>query len=130
MGQDKIILCDTDVIIEFYRNNENIISILKKIGQENIGVSTITVGELFYGAINKKELNQIKKDLKSLIIIDIDSKTCDTFIDIMDRYVLSHNLALPDGLIAATAIANDIELYTLNIKDYRFIDGLKLYKKS
>jgi len=130
MGQDKIILCDTDVIIEFYRNNANIISILKKIGQENIGVSTITVGELFYGAINKKELNQIKKDLKSLIIIDIDSKTCDTFIDIMDRYVLSHNLALPDGLIAATAIANDIELYTLNIKDYRFIDGLKLYKKS
>ena len=99
MGQDKIILCDTDVIIEFYRNNANIISILKKIGQENIGVSTITVGELFYGAINKKELNQIKKDLKSLIIIDIDSKTCDTFIDIMDRYVLSHNLPLPDGLL-------------------------------
>ena len=130
MGQDKIILCDTDVIIEFYRNNADIISNLKEIGQEHIGVSTITVGELFYGAINKKELNQIKKDIESLIIVDIDSKTCDTFIDIMDRYVLSHNLALPDGLIAATAIANDIELYTLNIKDYRFIDGLKLYKKS
>ena len=80
--------------------------------------------------LTKKELNQIKKDIKSLIIVEIDSKTCDTFIDIMDRYVLSHNLALPDGLIAATAIANDIELYTLYIKDYRFIDGLKLYKKS
>ena len=54
MEQDKIILCDTDVIIEFYRNNADIISNLKEIGQEHIGVSTITVGELFYGAINKK----------------------------------------------------------------------------
>ena len=129
MGQNKIVLCDTDVIIEFYRNNPDIIAELKNIGQENIAVSTITAGELIYGAFNKKELNQIKKDLKKLTVIDIDKKTCDTFLDIMSKYVLSHKLALPDGFIAATAIANDIELYTLNIKDYKFIDGLRLFKK-
>ncbi len=130
MGQDKIVLCDTDIIIEFYRNNPGIISELKTIGQQNIAVSTITAGELIYGALNKKELNQIKKDLKNLTVLDIDKKTCDTFLDIMGKYVLSHKLALPDGFIAASAIAHDIELYTLNIKDYRFIDGLRLYKKS
>jgi len=129
MGQDKIILCDSDVIIEFYRNKPEIISELKKIGQENIAVSTITAGELIYGALNKKELSQILKDLKNLIVMDIDKKTCDVFLDIMGKYVLSHKLALPDGFIAATAIANDVELYTLNIKDYRFIEGLRLYKK-
>jgi len=47
----------------------------------------------------------------------------------MGKYVLSHRLALPDGFIAASAMANDIEFYTLNIKDYRFINGLRLYKK-
>ena len=128
MGQDKIVLCDTDVIIEFYRNNPDIISELKTIGQENIAVNTITAGELIYGALNKKELNQIKKDLKHLNIIDIDKITCNAFLDTMSKYVLSHKLALPDGFIAASAMAHDIELYTLNIKDYRFIDGLKLYK--
>jgi tRNA(fMet)-specific endonuclease VapC len=46
MGEEKIILCDTDVIIEFYRNNPDIISELKKIGQQNIAVNTITAGEL------------------------------------------------------------------------------------
>lgn len=61
MGQNKIILCDTDVIIEFYRNNADIISELKTIGQQNIAVSTITAGELIYGALNKKELNPITK---------------------------------------------------------------------
>jgi rRNA-processing protein FCF1 len=34
MGQETFVLCDTDVIIEFYRNNPTIISELKKIGQQ------------------------------------------------------------------------------------------------
>nr|NQU89390.1 hypothetical protein [Bacteroidota bacterium] len=67
------------------------------------------------------------KKSRNLILIDIDKKICTVFLDIMGRYVLSHKLALPDGLIAATALANDVEIYTLNKKDYRFIDGLKLY---
>jgi len=33
------------------------------------------------------------------------------------------------GFIAATALAFDITLYTLNEKDFRFIDGLKLYPR-
>jgi tRNA(fMet)-specific endonuclease VapC len=85
MGQDKIILCDTDVIIEFYRNNTDIITKLKEIGQENIAISTITAGELIYSALNKMELNQIKKDLKNLAVLDIDKNTCDTFLDIMGK---------------------------------------------
>jgi tRNA(fMet)-specific endonuclease VapC len=129
MEQAKIVLCDTDVIIEFYRNNPNIIAELKKIGQQNIAVSTVTAGELIYGALNKRELTQIKKDLKNLILIDIDNKTCDLFLELLSKYALSHKLAIPDGFIAATAIANDVELFTLNVKDYRFIDGLKFYKK-
>lgn len=130
MGQNKVVLCDTDVIIEFYRNNPEIIAVLKTIGQENIAVSTITAGELLFGALNKKELNQIKKDLEHLTVLDIHKNTCETFIEIMSKYVLSHRLTLPDGLIAASAISNDVELYTLNNKDYRFIEGLKLFENS
>jgi rRNA-processing protein FCF1 len=46
MEQAKIVLCDTDVLIEFYRNNHDIISKLREIGQTNIAVSYITAGEL------------------------------------------------------------------------------------
>lgn len=128
MDQDKIVLCDTDVIIEFYKNNPDVISMLRAIGQENIFVSTITAGELIYGALNKTELHQIQRDLKSLTVLDIDEKTCDVFLDIMGKYALSHKLTLPDGFIAASALSNDIELFTLNIKDYRFIQELKIYR--
>jgi len=47
----------------------------------------------------------------------------------MSKYVLSHKIALPDGFIAATALANDIELYSLNLKDFRFIEGVRIYGK-
>jgi tRNA(fMet)-specific endonuclease VapC len=129
MEQAKIVLCDTDVIIGFYRNNPEVISELRIIGQQNIAVSTVTAGELIYGALNKKELIQIKKDLDNLILLDIDRKTCKIFLELLGKYALSHKLAVPDGFIAATAMANDIELYTLNLKDYRFINGLKLLNK-
>lgn len=129
MEQAKIVLCDTDVIIGFYRNNPGVISELKKIGQQNIAVSTITAGELIYGALNKNELSQIKKDLDNLVLFDIDKKTCDIFLELLSRYALSHKLSVPDGFIAATALANDIELYTLNLKDYKFINGLNLYNR-
>jgi tRNA(fMet)-specific endonuclease VapC len=86
MEQGKIVLCDTDVIIEFYKNNPAVISELKKIGQQNVAISTITAGELFYGARNKKELNQIKKDLNSLRRIDIDKNISELFLKLISTY--------------------------------------------
>jgi predicted nucleic acid-binding protein len=122
-----MILCDTDIIIELYRNNEQIITELKKIGEENIAISAITAGELFYGALNKSELKQIEKDIKSLDLRLIDEEVCKVFYNLMLEYSLSHKLGIPDAFIASTAIVNDLELFTLNVKHFKFIKGLKLY---
>lgn len=46
----------------------------------------------------------------------------------MSKYTLSHKLSLPDGLIAATAIVQDVPLYTLNIKDFKYIQGLRPHR--
>lgn len=126
MENSKIVLCDTDIIIEFYKNNPKILSKLRKIGQQNIAISIVTAAELIYGALNKRELTQIKKDIKNLTLLDIDKKICEIFLGLMGKYSLSHNLAIPDSFIAATAIAYNFELFTLNLKDYRFIEGLRL----
>ncbi len=39
---------------------------------------------------------------------------------------LSHNLLVPDALIAATTIVTNQPLISKNQKDFRFIAGLKL----
>jgi tRNA(fMet)-specific endonuclease VapC len=74
-----MILCDTDVIIEFYKENPQVIRNLRSIGEPNIAISIITSGELLYGALNKRELNQISKDIGKLNLIHIDKEIGDCF---------------------------------------------------
>jgi tRNA(fMet)-specific endonuclease VapC len=125
---EKIILADTNILIELYKNNFSVVSRLQFIGEENIAISSITAGELIFGALNKREVQTIKKDIERLINLHINDMISMKYIELMLKYSKSHGLAVPDALIAATAIINDIPLYTLNVKDFVFIDELKLYK--
>ncbi|MBW4671658.1 MAG: type II toxin-antitoxin system VapC family toxin [Cyanomargarita calcarea GSE-NOS-MK-12-04C] len=122
-----MILCDTNILIEFYKNNSRVIYELRRIGLNQLAVSVITQAELYYGAINKIELNKIKKHLALLHIFSFDVMISTQFIELMETYSLSHKLSIPDGLIASTALVHKIDLYTLNLKDFRFIEGLNLH---
>jgi tRNA(fMet)-specific endonuclease VapC len=127
-GRRKMILCDTNILIEFYKNNSAVVQELRLIGVNNLAISVITQAELYFGAINKSELNQIKKHLALLHILTLDFEVSHQFIKLMELYSLSHKLSIPDGLIASTALVNNLELYTLNHKDFRFISGLNLHQ--
>jgi len=65
--------------------------------------------------------------LSSVQILPVTPAISDRFIQLIASYSLSHRLAIPDALIAATAIEHGMSLYTLNLKDFRFIAGLHLY---
>jgi len=123
-----MLLCDTNIFIEIYRRNDVIRSILEDVGQKNIAVSDITCGELFYGAINKAELKMISNDLKKITVLHINNEISKIAVNLVEQFCLSHKLDIVDALIAATAIYYDIELFTLNLKDFKFIQNLKLYK--
>jgi len=127
MAKETIVLCDTNIIIEFYKENASVIRKLRCIGQEHIALSIVTVGELLYGALNKKERKQINQDIAHLHLLHLDSAIGECFINLMNDYALSHSLSLPDGFIAATALVADIPLYTLNRKDFQYISGIQLY---
>jgi tRNA(fMet)-specific endonuclease VapC len=122
-----MILCDTNILIEFYKNNQQISAVLRDIGPENIAISAVTAAELYYGALNKQELHKIKAHLALLHNYPITLPISNRFLLLMEAYVLSHKLSLPDALIAATALNHDVELYTLNLKDFRYIPDLKLF---
>ena len=122
-----MILIDTNILIEIYRNNLSIIDTVKEIGQNNISVSDITCAELLYGARNKKELQIITKDLSKLQTISINDHISKNAVELVKKYALSHKLSLPDALIAATALYHNITLYTLNVKDFVYIKGIQLY---
>ena len=60
-----MVLCDTDIFIEALKNNPRAVDMLQHIGLENIALSDISVMELYFGAVNKRELTKIKNRLKN-----------------------------------------------------------------
>ncbi len=125
-----MVLCDTDVFIEAFKNSTLATDLLRRIGFDNIALSAITLMELYFGALNKRELSKIKNRLQELEIVDMDKKITGTAVNLVERYAKSHGLHIPDALIASTAICSGMELLTFNLKDFKFIEGIKLYSKA
>jgi tRNA(fMet)-specific endonuclease VapC len=125
--ETQIVLCDTNILIEYFKASPTISNQLQNIGIGSIAVSTITVSELYFGALNKKELIQIKNNLSCLTQLPVNVPISNIFLNLMEKYALSHKLTIPDAIIAATGIYHDIPLFTLNTKDFKFIPRLKLH---
>ena len=123
-----MIVCDTNILIEFYKNTPKIVQELQIIGYTNLAISAITQAELYFGALDKAELRKIKNHLSLLTALPVTNSISTRFIELMETYCLSHKISLPDALIAATSMIHQHELYTLNQKDFRFIPGISLYQ--
>lgn len=67
--------------------------------------------------INKFERYHFTKDASKL------------FIEIMSNFA-SLQIGVPDALIGAIAKANSLPIFTLNLSDFRQINGLQIYKPS
>ena len=126
--KNLMILCDTNVIIEILKGNEKTIKTIESIGLKNIAISSVTVMELYFGALNKRELSKIKKHLKALNIVHFDNDVSELAVSMVESYSKSHGLQIPDSIIAATALSFEMKLFTLNLKDFKYIDGLNLQK--
>jgi predicted nucleic acid-binding protein len=123
-----LVLCDTNVFIHWFSKNQSTIQVLNSIGLDNIVIPSITVMELMQGAENKQELFLLKKKLKNYNIIHFDQKASEISLELIEKYKLSYNLLIPDAIIAATALAYNLVLFTYNIKDFNFIPGLKIFQ--
>ena len=122
-----MVLVDTNVIIEAFKGAQETIELLERTGLKNLVASTITQMELYIGALNKNELNLIRNRLRNIKILDINKKISQKSAELVYNYSKSHNLDIPDSIIAATALIHNIPLLTYNLRDFRFIPDLNLY---
>jgi hypothetical protein len=123
---NQVVLLDTNILIEIFKGNPDVIAPVQKIGTENLALSAVTVMELYYGALNKLELQRIRKHLRAFHCFHLSNAISVTAMHLIEKYSKSHGLQIPDALIAATAIEHECELMTLNLKDFRFIPALKM----
>jgi predicted nucleic acid-binding protein len=122
------VLIDTDVFIRIFKGDdaleESVLSI-------DAAINTVVYLELIQGATKSRaEIREIEDYLLQFELIHLDNRICLTTIRLVRTYGNSHNLRLADALIAATALENNLELLTYNVKDFDFIAGLKLNQQS
>ncbi|MBB3057072.1 type II toxin-antitoxin system VapC family toxin [Mucilaginibacter gotjawali] len=134
MEKDKVI-CDTDVMIDYLdhlqiRHQAAKYILDNLIGLDFVTLSAVTKMELIAGAPNKAGLGKLNKNISRFNILLINPDITSLTIQLIENYKLSHNLAMPDALIAATALHTGFKLFTFNLKDFRFIQGLEFFEAS
>ncbi len=123
-------LLDTNICI--YIMNKRPQGVIQKFKQHDvgvIGVSAITVSELYYGISKSKNriLNtqRVQEFLFPLAIMPYDEKAAAVYGDIRCQLEEPGKPIGPlDGLIAAQALSRDLILITNNAEEFRRINSL------
>lgn len=120
-------LIDTNILIAILKGNARLKSFVEKL---DCALDTIVYVELIQGAKNKTEVQKIEKYLTRFELNHFDKTISQKSIELIRAYSKSHGLMLGDAVIAATCLENDLTLITYNMKDFQFINNLKILKPS
>jgi len=116
---------DTNSILYYLKKHKNLsdffISIIQ--GSEPVSLSVVNKIELLsYSGLQEEDEKQIKEFIQDFKMRELDDEIVEKTIEVRKK----HKLKLPDAIIAATAMINNLILVTHNKKDFKKIKGLKV----
>lgn len=125
-----MIIFDTDTCIEILRGNKTVIE-KRKNHEGEIGISFMSVAELFYGAEKSgnysKNITLIEEFLFTVKIINTDKKIMKKFGQLKRKQeIQGFVVADADLFIAATTICRGDKLITGNLKHFIRIEELSI----
>jgi len=119
---NSLIFIDTCIVIDYINGKINI--------EQNLSTrycfNSIVDMEALVGVKNKRDLHTTNKKLNIFQNISVDQDVLQLARELLNKYVLSHNMGIYDAIIAATCLIYDLPLWTYNKKDFKFIDGVNL----
>jgi predicted nucleic acid-binding protein len=126
----KGLLLDTTLLIDLSRGNEQAADFIEQHRQENthLAISTISAMELVVGCRNNREVSLAQLLIAEFSLIPLSVAISNQAYQWLITYNKSHGLLIPDALIAATAMVEQLELSTDNIKDFKMLPDLQVTK--
>lgn len=118
-------LLDTSIIIEALRlHNLEAERFLHEKYAGKLCVSVISVAELFSGqsAQDREVARYLKYLISSFELVGLDLETA----TLAGQLRCNFKISMPDALLAATALANNLQLITHNKKDFAKVPNLKM----
>ena len=114
---DIRLLLDTDVVIDYLRDQADAVQYLEN-RPEELFISSIAVAELYSGVRDESEREALEIFLKAFEIVPVDREIAIKGGTYRRDYMKSHNTGLADALIAATADVHQAKLVTLNRRHF------------
>ena len=120
------VLFDTDVLIDYLRGYPDAVRLVTERSDET-SVSAISVAELFAGVrgdAQGQEQIVLGRFLEQLTVVPVSAEIAQAGGIYRRDYGGSHGVGLADAIIAATAVASNATLQTLNVRHYPMFPGI------
>ena len=122
-------LLDTDVLVDFLRGYGKAVAFVNA-QSFRIILSSIVVAELYAGVKEDAEQAVLENFVSLFRIVPVSAEIAKAGGLYKRDYGKSHGVGLADAILAATAVAENAMLKTLNTKHYPMLKGLRpAYKK-
>ncbi|MBU1667382.1 PIN domain-containing protein [bacterium] len=118
LGNRKVFV-DTCIVIEYLKDNI-------ELDKSNCFINNIVLMELYIGAINKRDLREIKTKLQGFKLLETDQNIMNLSTQIIENFSLSNGAKIQDSIIASTCLINNLPICTYNIRDFRYIPNLEM----
>ena len=126
------ILLDTDILIDYLHGRDEAVSFVKA-NSDRIILSSIAVAELYAGARGGKddtEQTVLGSFLALFRVVPVSGAIAKSGGLYKRDYGKSHGVGIADAIVAATAMAEDAELKTVNVKHYPMLKDIEpAYRK-
>lgn len=123
MSQSTKLLLDTDVIIEYLRNQEPAVAFIESL-EGILLVSVMTLAELFTGVKDAIEEAAIDDFLTPFEIISVGPDIAKQAGRYRQQYKQSHGTGMVDAILAATAESEGAILVSFNQRHYPMLPNL------
>jgi predicted nucleic acid-binding protein len=118
-----MILLDSNIVI-YLRNPSWGEKILRQVEDERLATCNVVVAEVLgYKGLGKPDASYFEQLFETMKNCQFDDRVTKMVIELRRR----HTIQLPDAIIAATALVNDLSLCTHNTEDFEKIPDLLLF---
>ena len=129
----EVICLDTNVLIDLLRGDFKAVEEIKQLeNQFELATTAINLFELYYGAYktgrdkNVEAVNELGRRIEVLKFTHKSAEISGRILSELEKK--GKTVDFRDVMIAGIVIENDVTLYTRNLKHFKRIDGIKLYR--
>ncbi len=124
METKRLIRCDTNIVVNAFRETSSILTELDRLGFDRLMIASVTAAELYFG-MRKGEKRRTLELVRHFKTVHFDKAISRRMISY--QYECMNRMSISDAIIGATAVEYNLTLWTDNRQDFDFLPGIRFH---